>query len=103
MNPEDENKIRRNWELIKQEINTDDFVTKFINLGVFTPVEGQDILNGGPGNLESKGQRFLEKVLKGGNKSYQTLCNILLENNNNPRYKTLAKILGIDQDCSSKY
>lgn len=98
MNAEDENKMRQNWEIIKQEINTDDFVTKFVHLGELSPTEGQRILNGVHGSTDSKGERFLEMVIQGGNKCYQTLCNILLENSNNPRYKTLAKVLGIDQD-----
>lgn len=101
MNPEDENKVRQNWEIIKQEINTDDFVTKFINLGVFRPAEAQQILNGIPGTLDSKSNRFLEAVINGGNKYYQTMCNIILDNSRNPRYKKLAKILGIDQDGDS--
>lgn len=100
MNPEDENRIRRNWEIIKQEINTDDFVAKFINFGIFTPVDGQCILNGLPGSLDSKGQRFLEAVVQGGNNCYQTMCNVILENNN-PRYKTLAKVLELDPDSTS--
>lgn len=96
MNQTDERKLRQNWEIIKQEINVDEMVGKFVSLGVFTTVQRDAIIGPNSKSPETKSQKFLEAVLNGGNKTYQIFCNVVLENAKNPRNQTIIKVLGIE-------
>ncbi|KAH3853268.1 uncharacterized protein LOC127873639 [Dreissena polymorpha] len=100
MNPHDEHAIRDNWELLKQELNIEEFVGKLVKAGVWSPHQSDFVLNSAPLDRDSKGQRFLETVVKSGSKCYQTFCNILRESKTNPRYETLIKALSIQHSVS---
>ncbi|WAR18456.1 hypothetical protein MAR_000294 [Mya arenaria] len=97
MNSVDEAVFRRNWELLKQEIDVDDFVRKLVKAGVWGSTQAEAVLNAAPANRDAKAERFLHAVVNSGTKCLQTMCNILLENRDNPRYETLVKALGIQQ------
>lgn len=57
LNPENERKLRRNWSLLKQEINVDFFVLKFVEDGIFSPGMRGEIMNVIPNTASMKGNK----------------------------------------------
>lgn len=55
LNLEDERKLRRNWSLLKQEIQVDIFLLKFVEEGIFSPSLRGEIMNVIPKTASMKG------------------------------------------------
>ena len=98
MNPQDQiNILRLNRNHLKKLLDVDKFVGKFMEFGVMSQTQRDHILS----DPNSKADRFLDTVIDGGNKLYQTMCNILQENSNNVTYQSIMKILGVDNSQAS--
>lgn len=95
MNPSDENRIRRNWELLKRELDVDYLVNRLSNSGQLSPTMRNIVMNTGPQSKDMKAERFLETIIQSGGKCYQTMCNILMENRSIPKYEAVVKVLEI--------
>lgn len=95
MNPSDEQRIRKNWEILKKDIDVDYFVSRLVNSGQLSPTMRNIIMNTGPPSRDMKAERFLETVIQCGGKCYQTMCNIILENRSNPKYQAISLALEI--------
>jgi len=98
MSSVDESVIRRNWEVLKQELDVDDFVRKLVSAGVWCSTQRTAIY--GNASRDARAEGFLNEVIKSGAKCIQTVCNILAENRTNPRYEALVKALGIRQSTT---
>ena len=57
LNQENERKLRRNWSLLKQEVQVDLFVMKFVDDGIFSPSMRGEIMNVIPNTASMKGKR----------------------------------------------
>ena len=58
LNPENERRLRRNWSLLKQELDVEQCIQRFVERGVFPPQYRNDILNVIPNTQSMKGNYF---------------------------------------------
>lgn len=94
LNPEDERKLRRNWTLLKQELNVDDFVHRFVEDGVFSPNFRSELVSVLPNTPSMRAEKFLNSVIASGNRGYQAMCQFIRDNPDN-RYSRVVEALGI--------
>lgn len=92
MSFETENLLRSHLELLKQELRLEDFVHRFVEQGIISGVQRDDILNCLP---SSRVDKFLQILIKGGERVYHDFCNILMDKNNAQRYRAVIKALDL--------
>lgn len=90
MSSENENRLRSHLELLKQELRLEDFIHRFVEIGIITGVERDDILNCLP---KARVEKFLQILLQGGDRVYHDFCNILTDKNNAQKYQMVIKAL----------
>ena len=90
MSSGNENRLRSHLELLKQELRLEDFIHRFVEIGIITGVERDDILNCLP---KARVEKFLQILLQGGDRVYHDFCNILTDKNNAQKYQMIIKAL----------
>ena len=98
MDPEIENRLRCHLQLLKQELRLEDFVHRFVEIGIISGVQRDDILNCLP---SSRVDKFLQVLIQGGDRVYHDFCNILTDKNNAQKYQMVIKALELRMDNKS--
>lgn len=90
-----ENRLRNHLELLKQELRLEDFIHRFVEIGILSGVQRDDILNCLP---NARVEKFLQILIQGGDRVYHDFCNILTDKNNAQRYRMVIKALELSTD-----
>lgn len=98
MSFENENRLRSHLELLKQELRLEDFIHRFVEIGIISGVQRDDILNCLPNDRVEK---FLQILIQGGDRVYHDFCNILTDKNNAQKYRMVIKALELSIDDKS--
>lgn len=98
MSSETENLLRSHLELLKQELRLEDFVHRFVEIGIISSVQRDDILNCLP---NSRVEQFLQVLIQGGERVYHDFCNILTDKNNAQKYWAIIKALDLPTESKS--
>ncbi|KAH3794456.1 uncharacterized protein LOC127838963 [Dreissena polymorpha] len=94
MDSENERRLRRNWNLLKQELPVDSFVHQLIADGVFAPNMRSEILNVIPNTASMKAEKFLNAILQTGNRAYEAMIRFISLHPDN-RYSRVIQALNI--------
>lgn len=94
MDSMDERKIWKHWAYLKNELYIDDLLESMVEAGVFTSIQRRDILHVQPNTRQMKAEKFLNALIKAGDKGFETFCNIMRRDGEN-RYKAVMDRLEI--------